>query len=223
MMNQAAYEYVTKIAAVSDLKKKVELMLRGCLYFFPFNRASIFTYSPLSHTAEGIFLLNQSTLVPIDEIKEDIRAIFPLYQALTRNKPAFINREEILESFPNKYARDLEKSMAIIPIHLLNIVVGFALVDNYKGEYPFQKNYLSYLSHYFNSPFLPIPEKNSLSKRETEVLQHLANGYSMKEMVSLLSVSEFTIRDYISSAMRKLGVNHRAEAVAVGIRKGIIL
>jgi DNA-binding CsgD family transcriptional regulator len=227
-MNQAVYDYMQKMAEVSDVRTKAEWMMRGCLHFFPFQRASLFTYSPLSHIGEGIFLIENDKLRSLEDVKEDVRPIFPLYQALTRNKPVFINREDILISFPDKYIRHFELStLAIIPISLLNIVVGFVLVDRYIGEYPFTKNYLSLLSHYFKrvtSPYFPVsPEKNVLSKRETEVLQHLANGYSMKEMASMMSVSEYTVRDYLGSSVRKLGVNHRAEAVAVGMRKGIIL
>ncbi|MDQ0861694.1 DNA-binding NarL/FixJ family response regulator [Bacillus sp. V2I10] len=54
------------------------------------------------------------------------------------------------------------------------------------------------------------------------MLQHLANGYCMKEMASYMKISEFTFRDYISAVIRKLGVKHRAEAVAVGLRKRMI-
>jgi DNA-binding CsgD family transcriptional regulator len=228
MMDGAVNDYVKKMAGVTDVREKAEWMLRGCMYFFPFERASLFTYSPLSHGGEGIFLIENDKVISLKDVKDDVRTIFPLYQALTRNKPVFINREDILTTFPDKYVRDFGLStLAIVPISLLNIVVGFVLVDRYIGEYPFTKNYLSLLSHYFKqitSPFVPFtPEKNYLSKRETEVLQHLANGFSMKEMASIMSVSEYTVRDYIGSVIRKLGVNHRAEAVAVGMRKGIIL
>ncbi|MED3692250.1 LuxR C-terminal-related transcriptional regulator [Peribacillus butanolivorans] len=42
-------------------------------------------------------------------------------------------------------------------------------------------------------------------------------------MAPKMRVSEYTVRDYISSAIRKLGVNHRTEAVAVAIRHKIII
>lgn len=223
MVDNAVYDYFRKMAEISDLRMKVEGMLRGCIHFFPFERAAFFTYSPLSHLGEGVMLLEKEKASSIKGIKEDVRPIFPIYQVLTRNKPAFIKTEESLNYFPDKYLNELDITLAIIPISLFNTVVGCVLVDRYQGEYPFEKNYLSLLSHYFSSPFMPAREKNLLSKRETEVLQHLANGYSIKEMASWMSVSEFTVRDYITSVVRKLGVNNRAEAVAVGMRNGIIL
>lgn len=228
MLENTVHDYMKKIAEVNDVRKKAEVMMRGCVHFFPFQRASLFTYSPLSHAGEGIFLIENDKTISLEHVKDDVRSIFPLYQAVTRNKPIFINREDIQNSFPDKYVRHFElSSLAIVPISLVNIVVGFVMVDRYIGEYPFTKNYLSLLSNYFKQALLPLSspaaDKTLLSKRETEVLQHLANGYLMKEMASMMSVSEFTVRDYIGSAVRKLGVNHRAEAVAVGMRKGIIL
>lgn len=223
MVETAVNEYLKQMAGISDLKIKVEAMLRGCVEFFPFERAAFFTYSPLSHLGEGVLMYENDQASSIRGIKEDVRPIFPIYHSLIRNMPAFIKTEESLDYFPDKYLKELDLTLAIIPISLVNTVVGCVLVDRYYGEYPFEKNYLSLLSYYFSSPFMPIREKSLLSKRETEVLQHLANGYSTKEMAAWMAVSEFTVRDYITSVVRKLGVNNRAEAVAVGMRKGIIL
>lgn len=223
MMNPAVYNHLKKTAAISDLRRKVESMLHGCMQFFPFQRAAFFIYSPLSFFGEGVLLIEKDKVVSIRGIKEDVRPIFPIYQALTRNMPAFIHTEDSLGYFPEQYIKELDITMAVIPICLFNTVVGCAIVDRYLGEYPFEQNYLTMLAEYFTFPFLPTQTKNVLSKRETEVLQHLANGYSIKEMASWMGVSEFTVRDYITSVVRKLGTNNRAEAVAVGMRKGIIL
>nr|WP_139365057.1 response regulator transcription factor [Litchfieldia alkalitelluris] len=37
-----------------------------------------------------------------------------------------------------------------------------------------------------------------------------------------MSISEFTARDYLTSVNRKLGIRHRAEAVGVALRTGLI-
>ncbi|XGZ09400.1 response regulator transcription factor [Peribacillus sp. RS7] len=83
------------------------------------------------------------------------------------------------------------------------------------------------LSHYLklavSSPLESAPPTYLLSKREVEVLQHLANGLGLKQMAPKMNVSEFTVRDHISSAIRKLGVSHRTEAVAVAIRNKMII
>ncbi len=47
-------------------------------------------------------------------------------------------------------------------------------------------------------------------------------GESIKQLAAALRISQFTIRDYVQSAIRKMGVQHRSQAVAEAIRQGII-
>ncbi|MGG3161927.1 LuxR C-terminal-related transcriptional regulator [Geobacillus stearothermophilus] len=62
----------------------------------------------------------------------------------------------------------------------------------------------------------------SLSPREIEILKLLADGASTLEAACQLYLSEFTVRDYISSALRKLNAKNRTEAVAKALRLGLI-
>jgi DNA-binding CsgD family transcriptional regulator len=82
------------------------------------------------------------------------------------------------------------------------------------------------LHHYFKLAAgivsLHSQQQTILSKRELEVLQRLSYGYSMKEMAEDMGISEFTVRDYLTAVNRKLGTKHRAEAVGVALRAGII-
>jgi DNA-binding CsgD family transcriptional regulator len=224
MTDKSCYEYIGKIARVSDLHRKAELMLLGSIYFFPFQRATLFTYSPLNYSGEGAIQAIAGNAALFKKNILDIRSIHSLYKALTQNSPMIADGSEFAQAFPDTYSLQPSiSSVAIIPISLLDIVVSFVLLDQYKGHVPFNKTELSFLSYYFTFPFQPVSELNILSKRETEVLQYLANGYSNKEIAALLSVSEFTVRDHVSSAVRKLGVKHRTEAVAAGMRRGIII
>jgi DNA-binding CsgD family transcriptional regulator len=62
----------------------------------------------------------------------------------------------------------------------------------------------------------------TLSKREIEVLQKVAGGNRNGEIAALLFISEDTVKGHIKHIMEKLGATDRTEAVAVGIRRGII-
>ena len=64
---------------------------------------------------------------------------------------------------------------------------------------------------------------DSLTPRESEVLQCLAGGLTNKEIAKHLSISEHTVKYHISSIYSKLGVNNRTEAVRQGILGGIIV
>jgi two-component system NarL family response regulator len=62
----------------------------------------------------------------------------------------------------------------------------------------------------------------SLSPREIEVLQRIAEGKSNKEIAALLFISEGTVKTHVLSIHEKLGVSDRTEAVVTAIKRGIL-
>jgi two-component system, NarL family, response regulator YdfI len=62
-----------------------------------------------------------------------------------------------------------------------------------------------------------------LTKREREVLQMLAAGLGNKEIAARLNISDHTAKFHVGSILGKLGAASRAEAVAMGIRRGLVL
>jgi DNA-binding NarL/FixJ family response regulator len=62
----------------------------------------------------------------------------------------------------------------------------------------------------------------SLTEREREVLQLIAEGLSTKEVATQLGVSTKTADSHRSSLMRKLGVHKASELVRIAIREGMI-
>ncbi|MBI3287204.1 MAG: response regulator transcription factor [Chloroflexi bacterium] len=65
-------------------------------------------------------------------------------------------------------------------------------------------------------PFSP------LSRREMEILQHTARGQSNKEIARALGISQQTVKNHISSILRKLPVRDRTEAAVYALRHGWI-
>lgn len=65
--------------------------------------------------------------------------------------------------------------------------------------------------------------ENLLSRRETEVLRLLADGLASKEIGYRLGISEHTVKFHVNSILTRLNASSRAEAVAIGIRRGLIL
>jgi DNA-binding NarL/FixJ family response regulator len=61
-----------------------------------------------------------------------------------------------------------------------------------------------------------------LSNREHQVLSRVAQGEENKQIASALGISEATVKTYLKSIFERLEVHSRAEAVAVGLRLGII-
>ncbi|MGH2720451.1 MAG: LuxR C-terminal-related transcriptional regulator, partial [Actinomycetota bacterium] len=61
-----------------------------------------------------------------------------------------------------------------------------------------------------------------LELRELEVLRMLAAGAGTREIAEALCYSERTVKTLIQEVERELGARSRAQAVAEGIRLGII-
>lgn len=61
-----------------------------------------------------------------------------------------------------------------------------------------------------------------LTPRETEILNYMAEGYLNKQIADVLSVTEQTIKNHITSILRKLNANARTHAVVIAIRKGLV-
>jgi DNA-binding NarL/FixJ family response regulator len=62
-----------------------------------------------------------------------------------------------------------------------------------------------------------------LTPREQEVLRMLALGLANKEIAARLNISEHTVKFHVAAILGKLGAASRTEAVALGIRHGLIL
>jgi two-component system response regulator DegU len=61
-----------------------------------------------------------------------------------------------------------------------------------------------------------------LTPREIEILQFIAQGYLNKQIAAELGISEQTIKNHVTSILRKLNANARTEAVVVAIKQGLI-
>ncbi len=62
-----------------------------------------------------------------------------------------------------------------------------------------------------------------LTAREGEVLGLLAHGASNKSIARALDISVHTAKFHVASVLAKLGARNRSDAVAIGIRRGLIL
>ena len=61
-----------------------------------------------------------------------------------------------------------------------------------------------------------------LSPREIEILDQICKGGSNKQIARTLAISEQTVKNHITSILKKLAVNDRTEAVIYSLRRGWI-
>ena len=68
----------------------------------------------------------------------------------------------------------------------------------------------------------PPPPPIELTKRETEVLIGMSHGRSNAQIGADLFLSEDTVKTHARRLFRKLAAADRAQAVAIGLRRGLI-
>ena len=62
----------------------------------------------------------------------------------------------------------------------------------------------------------------ALTEREIEVLKQIAGGNRNRDIAEKLFITEETVKVHIKHLMEKLGASDRTQAVAIGVRRGII-
>ncbi len=65
----------------------------------------------------------------------------------------------------------------------------------------------------------PASRLARLSPQEQRILELIAGGGTNKEVATALGLSDGTVRNYLTSAFTKLGVQNRTEAVALWLRR----
>ncbi len=100
-----------------------------------------------------------------------------------------------------------------------------------KGEYPLNDTFLSQpkvaaqvMEQFQDFSWGKGVESfiSPLTPRETEILNYMAKGYLNKQIANMLDISEQTIKNHVTSILRKLDANARTQAVITAVRRGII-
>jgi DNA-binding NarL/FixJ family response regulator len=63
---------------------------------------------------------------------------------------------------------------------------------------------------------------SDLSSREQEVLRHLVDGMTNKEIANLLGITEATVKCHVSTILMRLNVSDRTQAVVTALQRGLV-
>jgi DNA-binding CsgD family transcriptional regulator len=222
---------VLDLGALPSQKEKMFQLLKMYLEFFSALDAYLFRYSPLEYLGEGIISLTSSGFANIGGIRDDIRTLPLIYSAICERKAQYSTGEEyFLKYANNKYAsRFSMDSSAVTPICFGRVVIGYICSTEFANGTVIDGQMLSSFTLFGKlagkilDEGLSIDEDTTLlSKRELEVMKRIARGELTKEMADYMEIGEETVKQYVKSAIKKLGAQNRAHAVAELFQRGIL-
>jgi two-component system response regulator DegU len=100
-----------------------------------------------------------------------------------------------------------------------------------KGEHPINESFVNHpkvaeqvLLHFRDLPLGQGAESfiSPVTSREQEILNYMAKGYLNKQIALALDISEQTVKNHVTSILRKLNANARTQAVVEAIKHGLV-
>ncbi|WP_256833105.1 helix-turn-helix transcriptional regulator [Parageobacillus thermoglucosidasius] len=228
------------------LNQAFENITSGFVNYLPFERCALFAYSSTDQSGFGLYgyQLNNEEIKNINEnidglplIKNYIQRLQLLGGHIKNLPPIYVS--EASEGLPIKYVKQFQlESIVIAPIYVPSEskLIGAAILDQGPGK-PFKisNEIFTTVMKFGQSAgeilakfgggrpkFPKASETSHLSPREIEVLKLVAEGASTYEAAKKLHLSEYTVRDYVSTVLQKLNAKNRTEAIVKAIRDGII-
>ena len=219
-----------KLAEISSSEERIVQLLQTYVELFPIKNALLFRYSPLGHLAEGIISIDSTGINYILSIRDDVRSLPGIYDAIQEFGAKYIPSKDYFTKLGSKYILNSESlySVLVVPICTGSSVIGYICSNEFDEETVFDQELLSDLTRFgtlSGKLFKPMNKKDTkhgLSKRELEVMEELAKGGVIKQLVDTMGISETTIKQYVKSVIKKLGVQNRTQAVAELVKRGII-
>jgi len=96
-----------------------------------------------------------------------------------------------------------------------------AIQNAMAGKAPPSDSLLTTSKSRLRRPRQSISEDIPLTKRELQVLQHVALGLSNREVGKSLGISVETAKEHVQNILRKLDVNDRTKAAVWAVKRGL--
>lgn len=184
-------------------------------------KLSFFRYSPVGYVGEGIAELEKGQFHSLTHIRDDIRSLPIIKKAVDNHKPVYYTGQDIITLISSRYQRAVPlKGLLVVPIVVNFMTIAYICCEYIESAYEIEASLIEQLALFGNLAGEMLIQSQTithpkLSPRENEILRALANGFSTKELTNILCLSESTIKQYIKSALIKLGAKNRAHAVSL--------
>jgi DNA-binding NarL/FixJ family response regulator len=130
-----------------------------------------------------------------------------LFQAIKAQAAAYLSKEVTAEELFNTVKRTADGEHPINESLAARPKVAEQVLHN------FQELSLGKGAEVYITPVTP---------REREILTYMAQGYLNKQIAFALKISEQTVKNHVTSILRKLNANARTQAVVEAIKQGLV-
>ena len=125
------------------------------------------------------------------------------------------------------YVRIIEQQQVLELDNKGNLWLALGIVDISPNQQNMHERIKSELINFRTGSIIPFSETREditikLTKRETEVLKLVKDGYLSKEISDKLAISMHTVNAHRQRVLEKLGVNNSMEAVMLASKLGLI-
>lgn len=134
------------------------------------------------------------------------------FNALSAGAAAYYSKEVSPQHLANVLRRVARGEYVINDVMFEDPRIAERILSQFRGLH----------SGIISEPDLDISVFTPLSDREIEVLEHIAGGSANKDIAESLGISTQTVKNHISSILRKLSLNDRTQAVLYALRRGWI-
>jgi DNA-binding NarL/FixJ family response regulator len=114
----------------------------------------------------------------------------------------------------------------ITPEELIRIIHdaagGYYIVGDLRMDAGELESWINAHMEVISGPYVIDPDEHyiPLSAREMEILEYVTNGLSNKEIASRLKISQQTVKNHMTSILKKLNVQDRTQAAVTALRHG---
>lgn len=204
--------------------QNLAFILKKCEEWFQYKRCVFYAYVPWSNEFYG------AVGTELQKVQSMRGQLGDRYTVFSAQKPIFLKD-------PTNYIKDDHiqlfglSSIIFIPIVHEEQLFGWLTFDQMGQEFDCTSKELALLEQvgirlglFFSRRGEGLVKDNDvhLTEREHSILMLLSEGYDNKRIAKLLFLSEHTVRDYVSSLMKKLNAKNRTQVVASAFRKGLL-
>jgi NarL family two-component system response regulator YdfI len=160
-------------------------------------------------------LLEHSLVVDLDELRSEDVDAKPVARVLLVNESVVLEAVQVFDSGLS----------AVLPASASEGEIRIAVEAAAEGLLVLHPDVVAHAatSSSFSFHSSESSSEPNISPRESEILNLLATGLGNKEIAWQLKISEHTVKFHVTSIFNKLSVSSRAEAVTVGVRRGLII